>query len=165
MTAYSPLSSGHPYVVYTARGVSWQDACSHKVIVLWRDNEHEDVWQGRCQAVGLRQGCPLSPTWTLSDLFVDDLHSQLQSDYPSAGVECRGTRIPSLFYADDVAFLLALAQGFQQLLDSIKGFLLRVAPPSASPQQRLLSLIREPVTATERWLVVSNNAYASEDRH
>ena len=67
--------------------------------------------------VGVRQGCPLSPT--LFGLFFDDLYSQLQSDCPSAGVECRGNRIPSLFYADDVALLSASAQGLQQLLDSM----------------------------------------------
>ena len=70
--------------------------------------------------VGVRQGCPLSPT--LFGLFFDDLHSQLQSNCPSAGIECRGTRIPSLFYGDDVALLLASAQGLQQLLDSMQSF-------------------------------------------
>ena len=70
--------------------------------------------------VGVRQGCPLSPT--LFGLFFDDLYSQLQSDCPSAGVECRGTRIPSSFYADDVALLSASAKGLQQLLDSMQSF-------------------------------------------
>ena len=37
-------------------------------------------------------------------------------------VECQGTRIPSLFYADDVALLSASAQGLQQLLDSMQSF-------------------------------------------
>ena len=73
--------------------------------------------------VGVRQGCPLSPT--LFGLFFDDLCSQLQSDCPSAGVECRGSRIPSLFYADDVALLSAFAQGLQQLL----GLLPRLCAP------------------------------------
>ena len=59
---------------------------------------------------------------TLFGLFFDDLYSQLQSDCPSAGVECRGTRSPSLFYADDVALLSASAQGLQQLLDSTQSF-------------------------------------------
>ena len=70
--------------------------------------------------VGVRQGCPVSPT--LFGLFFDDLHSQLLSDCPSAGFECRGNRIPSLFYADDVALLSASAQGLQQLLDSMQSF-------------------------------------------
>ena len=70
--------------------------------------------------VGVRQGCPLRPT--LFGLLFDDLHSQLQSDCPSAGIESRGNRIPSLFYADDVALLSASAQGLQQLLDSTQSF-------------------------------------------
>ena len=49
-------------------------------------------------------------------------HMNRQSDCPSAGVECRGTRIPSSFYADDVALLSASAQGLQQLLDSMQSF-------------------------------------------
>ena len=39
-----------------------------------------------------------------------------------AGVQCRGSRIPSLFYADDVALLSASAQGLQSLLDSMRSF-------------------------------------------
>ncbi len=70
--------------------------------------------------VGVRQGCPLSPT--LFGLFFDDLYSQLQSQCPSAGIDCRGARIPGLFYADDVALLSASASGLQQLLDSMQSF-------------------------------------------
>ena len=88
---------------------------------------------GRAQ-VGVKQGYTLS--LTLFGLFFDDLCSQLQSDCPSAGVECQGTRIPSLFYANDVALLLASALGHQQLLDSVQPFVLPMALPSASPKQR-----------------------------
>ena len=73
--------------------------------------------------VEVRQGCPLSPT--LLCLFFDDPYSQHQSNCPSAGAECQGTSSPSLFYlfyADDVALLLALAQGLQQLLNLMKSF-------------------------------------------
>ena len=70
--------------------------------------------------VGVRQGCPLSPT--LFGIFFDDLYSQLQSDCPLAGIECRGIRVPGLFYADDVALLSASAEGLQQLLDTMQAF-------------------------------------------
>ena len=70
--------------------------------------------------VGVRQGCPLSPT--LFGLFFDDLCSHLQAECPLAGVQCRGSRIPSLFYADDVALVSASAQGLQSLLDSMQSF-------------------------------------------
>ena len=70
----------------------------------------------------MRQGCPLSPTFL--GLFFDNLYSQLQSDCPSAGVECQGTHIPSLFQAAGVALILlsALAQDLKHLLDSMQSF-------------------------------------------
>ena len=70
--------------------------------------------------VGVRQGCPLSPM--LVGLFFDDLYSQLQSDCPSAGVECQGPCISSSFNADDVALLSASAQGLQRLLHFMQLF-------------------------------------------
>ena len=83
--------------------------------------------------VGVRQGCTLSPT--LLNLFSDDLCGHLQAECPLAGVQCLRSRIPSLFYADDVALLSASAQGLQSLLDSMQSFV----QPSASalPRQRL----------------------------
>ena len=70
--------------------------------------------------VGVRQGCPLSPT--LLGIFFDDLSSKLHSDCPLAGIECQGIRVPGLFYADDVALLSASAEGLQQLLDTMQAF-------------------------------------------
>ncbi len=70
--------------------------------------------------VGVRQGCPLSPT--LSGIFFDSLDAQLQAESAAAGVECRGARVPGLFYADDVALLSPSAQGLQQLLDTMQSF-------------------------------------------
>ena len=70
--------------------------------------------------VGVRQGCPTSPT--LFGIFFDSLHTQLQAESAAAGVECRGARVPGLFYADDVALLSPSAQGLQQLLDTMQSF-------------------------------------------
>ena len=70
--------------------------------------------------VGVRQGCPLSPT--LFGIFFDSQDAQLQAKSAAAGVERRGARVPGLFYADDVALLSPSAQGLQQLLDTMQSF-------------------------------------------
>ena len=72
--------------------------------------------------VGVRQGCPVSPT--LFGIFFDDLHARLVADCPTAGLDCQGLSVPALFYADDVVLLSDTASGLQQLLDSMQGFCL-----------------------------------------
>ena len=86
---------------------------------------------GTAQA-GVRQERPLSPT--LFRRFFDELYSQLQSGCSLAYVECRGTCIPSLLYADDLALLSASAQGLLRLLAPSSHSVLRLASATASPE-------------------------------
>ena len=70
--------------------------------------------------VVVRQGCPLS--LILFGIFFDSLDAQVQAESAAAGVECRGARVPGLFYADDFALLSPSSQGLQQLLDTMQSF-------------------------------------------
>ena len=79
--------------------------------------------QPRAQQMGVRQGCPLSPT--LFGVFFDGLHDHLQSCAPAAGVQLGSGRwVSSLVYADDVVLLSWSPSGLQLLLDSMNGFCL-----------------------------------------
>ena len=71
--------------------------------------------------MGVRQGCPLSPT--LFGIFFDGLHDRLQAHAPSSGVQLRSGRwVSSLAYADDVALLSWTPHGLQQLIDGMQEF-------------------------------------------
>ena len=71
--------------------------------------------------MGVRQGCPLSPT--LFGIFFDGLHDHLQAHAPSSGVQLRSGRwVSSLAYADDVALLSWTPHGLQQLIDGMQEF-------------------------------------------
>ncbi len=48
--------------------------------------------------------------------------TSLDAQLQAAGSECRGARVPGLFYADDVAFLSPSAQGLQRLLVAMQLF-------------------------------------------
>ena len=79
--------------------------------------------QPRAQQMGVRQGCPLSPT--LFGVFFDGLHDHLQSCAPAAGMQLGSGRwVSSLVYADDVVLLSWSPSGLQLLLDSMNGFCL-----------------------------------------
>lgn len=70
----------------------------------------------RIQQMGVRQGCPLSPT--LFGLFFDGLHDHLHSCASASGIQLRsGKWVSSLVYADDVVLLSWSASGLQLLLD------------------------------------------------
>ncbi len=73
------------------------------------------------QQMGVRQGCPLSPT--LFGIFFDGLHDHLMQHAPSAGLQLdSGRQVSSLAYADDVVLLSWSAHGLQTLIDSMHGF-------------------------------------------
>ena len=75
----------------------------------------------RIQQMGVRQGCPLSPT--LFGLSFDGLHDHLHSCAPASGTQLRsGKWVSSLVYADDVVLLSWSASGLQLLLDSLNHF-------------------------------------------
>ena len=71
--------------------------------------------------MGVRQGCPLSPT--LFGLFFDGLHDHLHSCASASGIQLRSGRwVSSLVYADDIVLLSWSASGLQVLLDSMNQF-------------------------------------------
>ena len=74
--------------------------------------------------VGVRQGCPLSPT--LFGVFFDGLHDFLASHAPGCGVPLSApqlTRIVShLMYADDIALTAAAPAELQQLIDALSRY-------------------------------------------
>ena len=79
--------------------------------------------QPRSQQMGVRQGCPLSPT--LFGIFFDGLHDHLQSCAPMSGMQLGSGRwLSSLVYADDIVLLSWSPAGLQLLLNSVNDFCL-----------------------------------------
>ncbi len=75
------------------------------------------------QHMGVRQGCPLSPT--LFGIFFDGLHDFLLAWAPAVGVQLRSGRwVSSLVYADDVVLLSWTSDGLQHLIDGMHQFCL-----------------------------------------
>ena len=79
--------------------------------------------QPQTQQMGVRQGCPVSPT--LYGIFFDGLHDHLQSCTQTAGTQLGSGRwLSSRVYADDVVLLSWSPSGLQLLLDSMDDFCL-----------------------------------------
>ena len=69
---------------------------------------------------GLRQGCPLSAT--LFGIFIDGLHSHLQTTCPKAGIQIRSHRLTDLEYADDIGLAASSPLHLQALIHSLADF-------------------------------------------
>ncbi len=72
--------------------------------------------------MGVRQGCPLSPT--LFGIFFDWLSYHLLAWAPSAGVQFGSKQcFSSLVYADDVVLLSWATRRLQHLINGMQQFL------------------------------------------
>ena len=72
-----------------------------------------------CSTVGVKQGCPLSPT--LFALLIDDLERVIREE-DGDGCPLAGVIIPILLYADDIVLLSSSASGLQRQLDTLQSF-------------------------------------------
>jgi len=73
----------------------------------------------RC-LMGLKQGCPLSPT--LFGLYVDGLEKHLLETADIDAPTLMGVMVPLLLYADDLILMSKSASGLQKQLDALASF-------------------------------------------
>ena len=66
--------------------------------------------------IGLKQGCPLSPT--LANLFLHDIHAS----FDSGDIELEGKHINSLTWADDLVFFTLSPQNAQNNLNALSDY-------------------------------------------
>ena len=69
--------------------------------------------------IGVKQGCPLSPT--LFGTYVDEVSDYIGAD-GDRGAHLSGTWIPLLLYADDIVLVSDSPEGMQRHLDALQRF-------------------------------------------
>ena len=71
--------------------------------------------------IGVKQGCPLSPT--LSGIYIDELESFLQEHIQDTdGCLLHQVLISILLFADDIALIASSQEGLQRQLDALATF-------------------------------------------
>ena len=69
--------------------------------------------------IGVKQGCPLSPT--LFGMYVDEVSDYIERE-GDRGAQLSGTWIPLLLYADDIVLISDSPEGMQRHLDALHTF-------------------------------------------
>ena len=71
--------------------------------------------------MGVKQGCPLSPT--LFGLYLDDFEQALEANHDGLDLPVlRVQRVPALLYADDLALVATSPEGLQAQLDLLQAY-------------------------------------------
>ena len=69
--------------------------------------------------IGVKQGCPLSPT--LFGMYVYEVSDYIDRE-GDRGAQLAGTWIPLLLYVDDIALISESPEGMQRQLDALHSF-------------------------------------------
>ena len=69
--------------------------------------------------IGVKQGCPLSPT--LFGMYIDEVSDYIDRE-GDRGAQLAGTWIPLLLYADDIVLIAESPDGMQRQLDVLQKF-------------------------------------------
>ena len=69
--------------------------------------------------IGVKQGCPLSPT--LFGMYIDEMSDYIDRE-GDRGAQLARTWIPLLLYADDIVLIAESPDGMQKQLDALHRF-------------------------------------------